>query len=122
MKRIYACIAIVAAVVILAWYSTSQIHIFVHEISDVLYQAEQAIEHQDYPAALRVMRHGAERCRDIRHHMETILRTEDFTELEAYLRAACGYLEQQALEETIGELCRAAVEVERLDRLSRRLV
>lgn len=122
MRRIYACIAIVAAVIFLAYYNTSQIHKFVHEISGVLYEAEQAIEQEDYPAALRVMRHGAEQCRDIRHHMETILRTEDFTELEAYLRAACGYLEQEALDDTMGELRRAAVEVERLDRLSRRLL
>ena len=38
------------------------------------------------------------------------------------LRAADGYLEQQATEEALGELRRAQVEVERLEWLARRLV
>ena len=122
MKRFYACIAILVAVVFLAGYSSRKVQNFVQDILDVLYQAEESLEQEDYPAAYRTLAYGAERCREIRHQMETILRTDDFTQLEEYLRAACGYLEQGAQEETIGELRRAAVEVERLNRLSRRLV
>lgn len=54
--------------------------------------------------------------------MSHLLRTADYTELEAALRAADGYLEQQAAEEALGELRRAQVEVERLEWLARRLV
>ena len=54
--------------------------------------------------------------------MSHLLRTADYTELEAALRAADGYLEQQATEEALGELRRAQVEVERLEWLARRLV
>lgn len=122
MKRFYACIVILAAVIFLAGYSSQKVQRFVQDISSVLYEAEEALEQEDYPAAFRALAYGAERCREIRHQMETILRTDDFTQLEGYLRAACGYLERDALEETIGELRRAAVEVERLNRLSRRVV
>ena len=58
----------------------------------------------------------------MRTKMNHLLRTADFTELEAALRAADGYLEQQATEDALGELRRAQVEVERLEWLARRLV
>ena len=45
-----------------------------------------------------------------------------FANKKAALRAADGYLEQQAAEEALGELRRAQVEVERLEWLARRLV
>ena len=51
-----------------------------------------------------------------------LLRTQDFTELEAALRAADGHLELNAPEEAFGELRRAQVQVETLEWLSRRLV
>ena len=41
--------------------------------------------------------------------MNHLLRTEDFTELEAALRTADGHLEQNAPEEAFGELRRAQV-------------
>ena len=54
--------------------------------------------------------------------MNHLLRTEDFTELEAALRTADGHLEQNALEEAFGELRRAQVQVETLQWLARRFV
>ena len=51
-----------------------------------------------------------------------LLRTADFTELEAALRAADGHLEMNAPEEAFGELRRAQVQVETLEWLSHRLV
>ena len=94
MKRIYACILIVAALLGVSPYST----------------ARQALAE------------GAELCDTMRETMSHLLRTADYTELEAALRAADGYLEQQATEDALGELRRAQVEVERLEWLARRLV
>ena len=50
------------------------------------------------------------------------LRTEDFTELEASLRAADGHLEMNAAEEAFGELRRAQVQVETMEWLARRII
>ena len=58
----------------------------------------------------------------MRHHAGNYEPSADYTELEAALRAADGYLEQQATEDALGELRRAQVEVERLEWLARRLV
>ena len=58
----------------------------------------------------------------MREGMNHLLRTQDFTELEAALRAADGHLELNAPEEAFGELRRAQVQVETLEWLSRRLV
>ena len=54
--------------------------------------------------------------------MNHLLKTKDFTELEAALRAADGHLEMNAPEEALGELRRAQVQVETLEWLSRRIV
>ena len=54
--------------------------------------------------------------------MNHLLRTADFTELEAALRAADGHLEMNAPEEAFGELRRAQVQVETLEWLARRFV
>ena len=48
------------------------------------------------------------------------LRTEDFLELEASLRAAAQYLTEGAQEEAQGELGRAAFLAESVDWLTRR--
>ena len=58
----------------------------------------------------------------MRTGMNHLLRTADFTELEAALRASDGHLEMNAPEEALGELRRAQVQVETLEWLSRRLV
>ena len=55
-------------------------------------------------------------------HMNHLLRTEDFTELEASHRAADGHLEMNAAEEAFGELRRAQVQVETMEWLARRII
>lgn len=75
-----------------------------------------------FPPRGKRLPEGAELCDTMRETMSHLLRTADYTELEAALRAADGYLEQQAAEEALGELRRAQVEVERLEWLARRLV
>ena len=74
------------------------------------------------PSARQALAEGAELCDKMREGMNHLLRTQDFTELEAALRAADGHLELSAPEEAFGELRRAQVQVETLEWLSRRLV
>ena len=80
------------------------------------------VNRMDFPTARQALAEGAELCDTMRETMSHLLRTADYTELEAALRAADGYLEQQATEDALGELRRAQVEVERLEWLARRLV
>ena len=122
MKRIYACIVIVAALLCVAFYSSRKVQTFADEISEELETAIEAIRNEDYPAARQVLAHSAEKCDRMRTGMNHLLRTADFTELEASLRAADGHLEMRAPEEALGELRRAQVQVETLEWLSRRLL
>ena len=112
MKRIYACFAIVAALLATAFYSSFQVQRF----------AIEAIRNSDLPTARQALARGADRCDRMREKMNHLLRTEDFTELEAALRTADGHLEQNAPEEAFGELRRAQVQVETLQWLARRFV
>ena len=122
MKRIYACIAIVAALLTVSFYSSFRVQAFAEDISADLDTAIEAVRQQNLPTARQALREGAELCDTMRETMSHLLRTADYTELEAALRAADGHLEQQAPEEALGELRRAQVEVERLAWLARRLV
>ena len=122
MKRIYACIAIVAALLAVAFYSSFQVQKFAESISEDLDAAIEAIRDNDLPTARQALAEGADLCDSMREKMNHLLRTADFTELEAALRAADGHLEQNAPEEAFGELRRAQVQVETLEWLSRRLV
>ena len=122
MKRIYACIVIVAALLAVSFYSSGRVLAFAEDISDDLDTAIEAVRQQDAPAARQALAEGAELCDTMRETMSHLLRTADYTELESALRAADGHLEQQAPEEALGELRRAQVEVERLAWLARRLV
>ena len=115
MKRIYACFAIVAALLATAFYSSFQVQRFADDISTDLDCAIEAIRNSDLPTA----RQALDRMREKMNHL---LRTEDFTELEAALRTADGHLEQNAPEEAFGELRRAQVQVETLQWLARRFV
>ena len=115
MKRIYACIAIVAVLLSVAFYSSWKVQSFADT-------AAEAIRNADYPAARQALADGADRCDQMRTKMNHLLRTADFTELEAALRAADGHLEMGAPEEAFGELRRAQVQVETLEWLSHRLV
>ena len=122
MKRIYACILIVAALLAVSLYSSGRVQGFAQDISADLDCALEAVRQKDFPTARQTLAEGAELCDTMRETMSHLLRTADYTELEAALRAADGYLEQQATEEALGELHRAQVEVERLEWLARRLV
>ena len=84
--------------------------------------AMEAIRDEDLPSARQALAEGAELCDKMREGMNHLLRTQDFTELEAALRAADGHLELNAPEEAFGELRRAQVQVETLEWLSRRLM
>ena len=122
MKRIYACILIVAALLGISLYSSGRVQGFAQDISADLDCALEAVRQKDFPTARQALAEGAELCDTMRQTMSHLLRTADYTELEAALRAADGYLEQQATEDALGELRRAQVEVERLEWLARRLV
>ena len=122
MKRIYACIGIVAILLAAAFYSSWRVQQFADDISEDLETAIEAIRNEDLPRARRALAEGAARCDAMREGMNHLLRTEDFTELEAALRTADGQLESGAPEEAFGELRRAQVQVETLEWLSRRLI
>ena len=122
MKRIYACIVIVAALLSISFYSSWKVQSFADAISADLDAAAEAIRNTNYSAARQALAHSADQCDKMRTKMNHLLRTADFTELEAALRAADGHLEMQAPEEAFGELRRAQVQVETLEWLSHRLV
>ena len=88
MKRIYACFAIVAALLATAFYSSFQVQRFADDISTDLDCAIEAIRNSDLPTARQALARGADRCDRMREKMNHLLRTEDFTELETALRFA----------------------------------
>ena len=122
MKRIYASIALIAVLLAVAFYSSWQVQQFAGIVSAELTTAADAIRDGNYPSARKALSAGADQCDRIRTGMNHLLRTEDFTELESALRAADSYLEMNVPEEAFGEICRAQVQVETLEWLSRRLV
>lgn len=122
MKRIYACLAIVAVLLAVAFYSSWKVQRFAKDISDDIDTAMEAIRDEEISSARKALAAGSERCDQMREHMNHLLRTEDFTELEACLKAADGYLERDASEEAFGELRRAQVQVETMEWLSRRIL
>lgn len=122
MKRIYACIGIVAVLLAVAFYSSFRVQQFAKDISDDIDNAMEAIRDEDFPAARQALAEGAELCDTMREGMNHLVRTQDYTELEAALRAADGHLELNAPEEAFGELRRAQVQVETLEWISRRFI
>ena len=122
MRRIYACIAIVAVLLVAAFYSSWKAQHFAEEIFSDIDTAMEAIRDEDFTTARKALAHGADLCDQMRMHMNHLLRTEDFTELEASLRAADGHLEMNAAEEAFGELRRAQVQVETMEWLAQRIV
>lgn len=122
MKRIYACILIVAALLAVSLYSSGRVQGFAQDISADLDCALEAVRQKDVSTARASACRG---CRAVRHH------AGDYEPSAAHGRlhgagsgtaGGDGYLEQQAAEEALGELRRAQVEVERLEWLARRLV
>ena len=111
MKRIYVCIGIVVLLLAAAFYSSFRVQQFAEDIRN-----------SDLTGARQALAEGAELCDTMREGMNHLLRTQDFTELEAALRAADGHLELNAPEEAFGELRRAQVQVETLAWLSHRIL
>ena len=122
MKRIYACLAIVAVLLAVAFYSSWKVQRFAKDISDDIDTAMEAVRDEETASARKALAEGSERCDQMREHMNHLLRTDVFTELEACLKAADGYLERDASEEAFGELRRAQVQVETMEWLSRRIL
>ena len=122
MKRIYACLGIVVLLLAIAFYSSWRVQDFAEDISDDIDTAMDAIRASDLSAARQALAEGADLCDRMREGMNHLLRTQDFTELEAALRATDGHLEQNAPEEAFGELRRAQVQVETLAWLARRII
>ena len=69
MKRIYACIAIVAILLSVAFYSSWKVQSFADVISADLDTAAEAIRNADYPAARQALADGADRCDQMRTKM-----------------------------------------------------
>ena len=122
MKRIYACLAIVAVLLAVDFYSSWKVQRFAKDISDDIDTAMEAVRDEETASARKALAEGSERCDQMREHMNHLLRTDVFTELEACLKAADGYLERDAPEEAFGELRRAQVQVETMEWLSRRIL
>ena len=105
-----------------AVYSSFRVQQFAEDISDDIDTAMEDIRNSDLTGARQALAEGAELCDTMREGMNHLLRTQDFTELEAALRAADGHLELNAPEEAFGELRRAQVQVETLAWLSHRIL
>ena len=88
MKRIYVCIGIVVLLLAAAFYSSFRVQQFAEDISDDIDTAMEDIRNSDLTGARQALAEGAELCDTMREGMNHLLRTQDFTELEAALRAA----------------------------------
>ncbi len=121
MRRIYFCVSMVVVLLATAFYSSFRVQEFADDISGDLSTATEAIRDGNFTAARQALAKGAERCDEMRERMNHLIRTQEFTELEAALRAADGHLEWDAPEEAFGELCRAQVQTETLEWMTRRI-
>ncbi len=122
MRRIYFCVSMVAVLLAVAFYSSFRVQKFADDISDDLDTAMEAIRDENLTDARQALAEGAELCDEMREGMNHLIRTQEFTELEAALRAADGHLEWEAPEEAFGELRRAQVQVETLEWMARRIL
>ena len=119
MKRIWLCLALVAGILLLTGYSTGRVRGFAGELTAQLDTAVEALHDDDLPAAHQAILKGAALCQEMRQGSVLYLRTEDFLELEASLRAAASHLTEDAQEEALGEPGRAAFLAESVDWLTR---
>lgn len=120
MKRIWLCLALVAGILLLTGYSTGRVRTFAGQLSAQLETAVDALHDDDLPAAHQAVLRGAALCREMRRGSVLYLPSEDYLELEASLRAAASHLTEDAQEEALGELGRAAFLAESVDWLTRR--
>ncbi len=120
MKRIWLGLGIAAGILLLTFYSTFRLRSFARTLTDTLGTAAAAVEEGDVPAAHQAVLEGAALCEALRRGSGLYLRAETFLELEGSLRAAAGHLTQNAPEEALGEIGRAAFLAESVDWLTRR--
>ena len=78
MKRIYACLCIVAVLLGVAFYSSWRVQKFAEDISDDIDDAMEAIRDEDLPSARQALAEGAELCDKMREGMNHLLRTQEF--------------------------------------------
>ncbi len=83
MRRIYACIAIVAVLLVAAFTAAGKYSTLPRRFFSDIDTAMEAIRDEDFITARKALAHGADLCDQMRMHMNHLLRTEDFTELEA---------------------------------------
>ena len=122
MRRIYLCLLITAVLLTTAFYSSFRVERFAQEISQEISLAMDAIRSDDLPAARQALAKGAGQCDTMREGMNHLLRTQDFTELEAALRSADAFLAWGSPEEACAELRRAQVQAETLEWLAGRVL
>lgn len=70
MKRIYACILIVAALLGVSLYSSGRVQGFAQDISADLDCALEAVRQKDFSTARQALAEGAELCDTMRETME----------------------------------------------------
>ena len=70
MKRIYACLCIVAVLLGVAFYSSWRVQKFAEDISDDIDDAMEAIRDEDLPSARQALAEGAELCDKMREGMK----------------------------------------------------
>ena len=71
MKRIYACILIVAALLGVSLYSSGRVQGFAQDISADLDCALEAVRQKDFPTARQALAEGAELCDTMRESTAT---------------------------------------------------
>ena len=74
MKRIYACILIVAALLAVSLYSSGRVQGFAQDISADLDCALEAVRQKDFSTARQALAEGAELCDTMRETMSHLLR------------------------------------------------
>ena len=62
MKRIYACLGIVAALLAVAFYSSFRVQMFAEDISGDIDHAMEAIREDDLTGARQALAEGADLC------------------------------------------------------------
>lgn len=120
MKRIWLCLGIAAAILLLTGYSTYRVRTFADQVTAQMETAARALDQEDLPGAHQAILESASLCETMRRSSVLYLRTEDFLELEDCLRAAANYLTEGAEEEARGEIGRASFRAESVDWLTRR--
>lgn len=120
MKRIWLCLGIAAAILLLTGYSTYRVRTFADQVTNQLQNASKALDQDDLPQAHQALLNGTSLCETMRRGSVLYLRTEDFLELEARLRAAADYLKEGLQEEARNEMGQAALQAESIDWMTRR--